>query len=170
MQNAFHWHDINPILGFPKAYYHIEFDHNLYDPGAGRKTAWADWYVGTGKQATRYYNAYSLSDLQNSRTFDQDYHSSVGKVAFRGRPVRSYVWPAASDMNWSHVYFPNNKYSPSSSIHQVNDDETPYIQDAVAHAKAGKTVTLTVFGHTPILGNGPYTCEVYDYSGRWILL
>lgn len=171
MQNAFHWHDINPILGFPKAYYHIEFDRNTYDPGADSKTAWGVWYIGKGDKAnTKYYSAYSLADLQNSATFDQDQHSSVGKIPFRGRIVHSYVWPAADDTNWAHIYFPNNRYAPSGTIHQVNDDETPYIETAIERAKPGKKVTLTVFGHTKIQGSGPYTCEVYDYSGRWILL
>lgn len=171
MQNAFHWHDINPILGFPKSYYHIDFDHNTYDPGIGHKTAWGVWYIGTGKdRSTKYYNAFNLPELQNPATFDQDQHSVVRKVAFRGRLVHSYIWPAANDTDWSHIYFPNNKLSASGSIHQVDDDETPYIQTAVTHAKPGRTIKLTVFGHTPILGDGPYTSEVYDYSGRWILL
>ena len=90
--------------------------------------------------------------------------------AFRGPTVPSYVWPPADDTEWSDVYFPNNAYGASNSIHQVNDDETPYLQKAVAGHSAGQSVTLTVFGHTPFLGRGPYSCEVYDYSGCWVTI
>lgn len=168
-QYAFHPGGTNWLQGFPKPYYHLNFDYNIYEPDPGYKGAWAAWYIWSGGPS-KNYSATGLSELRDAATFDQDQHSAVGKVALRGRTVRSYTWPGANDTDWSDIYFPNNRYSQSSSVHQVDDDETPYIQNALDRAKPGKTIPLTVFGHTRILGNGPFTCEVYDYSGRWLLL
>jgi len=154
----------NGLSGNPK-YYGVKFDYNTYD-AENDKPGWAVWWGDpVGKMI-----ANGLSDLQNPTKFDQDRHSAQGSVTFRGTLVPTYDFPAATDTEWSHICFPNNKYAAKDSIRQVNDDETPYIQKAVTGQKLGRTVALTVFGHTVFKGNGPYTCEVYDYSGRWIRL
>jgi hypothetical protein len=169
-KNAFHWGGTNWLQGFPHPFYHIDFDDNTYDPDPDYTGPWVAWYLWSGGPTHTYYNAGSLTDLQNPATFDQDHHSAVGSVPFRGQTVASYTWPTAKDTDWKDIYFPNNVYGATDSIHQVNDDETPYIQNAVTGKHAGQSVTFTVFGHTPFEGNGPFTCEVYDYSGCWARL
>ena len=166
-RNAIHWGGTNWLDGFPQPHFGLRFDDNVYDPDPGYAGTWAEWYLWSGGPSHVSYDAYRLSDLQDPKTFDQDLHSRQGQVPFRGPTVPSYVWPPAKDTAWGDVYFPNNTYGTSHSIHQVHDDETPYLQNAVAGHSAGQSVTLTVFGHTPFLGNVPYSCEVYDYSGCW---
>jgi hypothetical protein len=170
-KNAFHWHDLNPIAGFPGPHYHDNFDHNTYDPDPGYHGAWAVWFVGPGKPGKdKGYIAYSLRDLQNRKTFDQDQHSRVSDVLFRGKTVPTYIWPLPTDSKWSDVYCPNNVYGQSNSIHEVDDDETPYIENAITGKQVGSRVKLKVFGHTAFTGSGPYTCDVYDYSGRFMTI
>ena len=166
-QNAIHWGGTNWLGGFPQPFFGLRFDDNTYDPDPGYTGAWAAWYIWSGGPSHAFHNASRLSDLQDAATFNQDHHSAQGRVPFRGPTVPSYVWPPAKDTKWDDVYLPNNVYSPSNTIHQVNDDETPYLQNAVAGKSAGQSVLLTVFGHTPFLGGGPFSCEVYDYSGCW---
>lgn len=169
-QNAIHWGGTNWLEGFPQPHFGLRFDDNTYDADPGYTGAWAAWYIWAGGPTHEFHNAYRLSDLQNSTTFAQDQHSRQGRVPFRGSTVPAYLWPPANDTHWSDVYFPNNTYGTSNSIHQVNDDETPYINRAVAGKSVGASVQITVFGHTRFLGSGPYICEVYDYSGRYLQL
>lgn len=169
-QNAFHWGGTNWLEGFPQPHFGLHFDDNTYDPDPGFTGPWAAWYLWAGGATHLFYNAYRLSDLQNPKTFDQDQHSYVGTVAFRGPTVQTDTWPPANDTRWSDVYFPNNTYGPADTIHQVNDDETPYINRAVAGKPVGAIVRLMVFGHTAFEGHGPFTCDVYDYSGRYLSL
>ena len=168
-RDAFRWGGTNWLEGFPGPHYGIDFDDNTYDAAPGYTGPWADWYLWAGGPKTNY-QAYSLADLQNVRTFDQDHHSKQGPVILRGPTVPSYLWPASSDNHWSDIFFPNNAYGTRNSIHQVHDDEAPYINRAIAGKSRGSVVRLTVFGHTSFLGSGPYTCEVYDYSGRYVQL
>lgn len=168
-QYAFHPGGSNWLQGFPAPYFHLDFDHNTYATDPGYKGAWATWYIWAGGPSANY-SASSLADLQNPAKFDQDHHSAVESVPFRGKPVASYIWPAGNDTDWHDIYYPSNRYSPTASVHQVDDDERPYIQQAVAGRKPGDTVRVTVFGHTHFEGSGPYTCEVYDYSGCWAKL
>nr|HET6383942.1 hypothetical protein [Armatimonadota bacterium] len=168
-RNAFHPGGTNYLLGYPAQRYKIEFDHNVYDPDPGYKGSWADWYLWAGGPKTNYH-AFSLAELQNPKTWNQDHHSSVGKVAFRGSAVASFDWPTGGDTDWTHIFHPNNRFGARQTIHQVKDDETPYIEEAIAGRRPGQTVKLRVFGHTPVRGKGPYTCEVFDYSGRWVRL
>jgi hypothetical protein len=150
--------------GYPIGY-GVVFDNNVYDEG-GEPGGWAVWWGDPlGKKA-----ADSLADLQNPSTFNQDHHSVEAKVPFRGELVPTYDFPSGDDSDWSHVCFPSNKYAASDTARQVNDDETPYIERAFANKKSGQTVSATIFGHTQVTGNGPYQCEVYDYSGRWLKL
>ena len=167
--NAFQWGGTNWLEGFPGPHYGIHFDENTYGADPGYTGSWAAWYLWAGGPRTDY-RAYSLADLRNAHSFDQDQHSKIGLVALRGPTIPSYLWPASSDTRWSDILFPNNTYGAKNSIRQVNDDETPYIHRATAGKSSGEVVRLTVFGHTPFLGRGPYTCEVYDYSGRYLQL
>ncbi len=141
-QNALHWGGTNYLEGYPQPTMHLTFDDNVYDSDPGFTGAWAAWYIWAGGPTHEYHNAYSLSDLQNPTTFAQDLHSKQGRVPFRGPTVAAYLWPPASDTQWSDVYFPNNVYGASHSIHQVNDDETPYINRAMAGKLPGRSSQL----------------------------
>jgi hypothetical protein len=97
-------------------------------------------------------------------------HSTVAQTPFRGVTVNTYDFPTDDDVTWSDIYCPNNTYAAANTVHQVNDDETPYIQSAFTGKTIGSNVRLTVFGHTTFVGNGPFTADVYDYSGRFLTL
>lgn len=168
-RSAFQWGGTNWLEGFPRPHYGIDFDNNTYAADPGYAGPWARWYLWSGGPKTNYA-ASSLRDLQNAGTFDQDHHSVTGRVTLRGPAAATYLWPLAQDTNWKDIFFPNNAFGASGSIHQVNDDETPYINRALAAKRAGSVVQLTVFGHTRFQGAGPFTCEVYDYSGRYLEL
>ncbi len=168
-RNAFHPGSGNYLQGYPGPHYAIDFDYNTYSADRGYTGSWADWYYFAGGPRTDFH-AYSLQDLQSAATFDQDKHSRPADLPFRGRLVQAYDWPDKADASWSDVYHPNNNYAPQASIHQVNEDETPYIENVLLHGHPGQRATVTVFGHTPFMGSAPFTCEVYDYSGRWLTL
>jgi hypothetical protein len=151
----------------------VTFDYNVYDPDTnGGK--WAAWYAGTPASI-----AGGLADssqpagqdfLQDPATWNQDQHSIVADVPFRSAPVASYVWPAGSDSNWGDVFYPNNKFALSGSIHQVDDTDGAVdntIDAAIAGHQPGDIVFIPVSAHTPISDS---TCEVYDLNGRWVKL
>ena len=151
----------------------VTFDYNVYDPDTDRGK-WAKWLAGSPAAV-----AGGLTDgsqpkgqdfLQDPATWNQDQHSVVARVAFRGTPPGVYVWPAGNDKNWSDAYLPNNKFSLADSIHQIDDTDGAIentIDAALAGHAAGDIVTIPVSAHTPIAGAA---CEVYDLNGRWVAL
>jgi hypothetical protein len=164
--NGLAWGTANEdhVLATPRAMGSV-IDNNIYDVAPGRHGPWGSWKPTDARQPILVRG---LAQMQSRLGIEA--HGTAQHVAFRGTLVPTAIWPPSSDTEWSHVFYPSNTYAAGSGIRQVNDDETPYIQNAVTHAGAGQKVTIRVFGHTPFQGNGPYTCEVYDYSGRWMQL
>jgi hypothetical protein len=159
----------------------IVFDYNDYD-ATNAQGNWAFWFSKpvvaggltagsqpTGEEVvngTEVYQDY----LQNPATWDQDQHGNTKTIPFRSSVVASYYWPLASDTNWSDVYFPNNKFGLSDSIHQVDDTDGAVdntIDAALAGHKVGTVLTIPVSAHTTITAG---VGEVYDLNGRWVKL
>jgi hypothetical protein len=140
-------------------------DHNIYDIASSYHGPWALWKPTDARAPVAVTG---IAEMRSRLRIEA--HGRAQHVDFRGTLVPTVVWPPDGDTNWSEIYYPGNIYSPHGGIRQVDDDETPYIQNAVSHAAVGSKVVLKVFGHTPFQGAGPYTCEVYDYSGCWIQL
>jgi hypothetical protein len=171
---AFKPEGTNGSFGFPNSGDGIIFDNNTYIPDPGYTGNWATWYIWTNYPSPGWYStpyvATSLADLQNPKTFNQDQNSKVGIASFRGKVANAYIFPPNGDHNWNDIYCPNNVYGATNSVHQVNDDETPYIGKAISGKSSGSQVKLIVFGHTAFTGDGPFICDVYDFSGRYVTL
>jgi len=161
------WWTHNGNFERPPSKQGMVFDSNTYCPETGVTTPWATYGAdATGDPAIQ---AHGLADLQVSPLLIEANGKTSAAPPLRGPLVPVYFYPPAS-FTAQQCEFPNSVYSTTDSIHQVNDDETPYIERAVAGKKAGQKVTLTVFGHTAFTGTGPFTCDVYDYSGRYLTL
>jgi hypothetical protein len=152
---------------------HISFDYNIYDPG-NTSGQWAEWSASSPAEVvgglTNDSHAKGLDYLQDPGTWNQDRHSTVAAIQFRGSPVASYIFPASKDSKWSHVFQPNNVFGLTNSIHQIDDTDGAVkntIDQSIAGHASGDVVFVPVSGHTPIVDN---TCEVYDLNGRWVTL
>jgi hypothetical protein len=161
------WWTRNGNFALPPSVQGMVFDGNTYCPMPGATTAWVK-YGGDDSSATPIF-VHSLSDLQAPPLLLEKNGKTAAAPTLRGPLVPVYFWPPAS-FTPQQCEFPNNNYATTGSIHQVNDDETPYIERAVAGKRAGQKVILTVFGHCAFTGSGPYACDVYDYSGRYLTL
>jgi hypothetical protein len=161
------WWTRNGDFELPPIKQGVIFDNNTYCPAPGNRAAWATY--GAVDSGRAPIVVHSLAELQAPPLLLEPNGSVSAPPPLRGPLVPVYFWPSAS-FSPQQCQFPNNDYSTTESIHQVNDDETPYIERAVAGKKPGKKVTLIVFGHTAFTGTGPYECDVYDYSGRYVTL
>lgn len=149
------------------------FDHNVYDPD-GKSGGWLAWFGAnppmTASGVTRASQAPGSDYLQDPKTWNQDLHSRQTSIAFRSAPVATYIWPAAKDTDWKHVYRPNTVFGLSNSIHQIDDTDGAVhntIDAAIAGHRVGDIILMPVSAHTPLAGS---VCEVYDLNGRWVTL
>jgi hypothetical protein len=90
-------------------------------------------------------------------------HGTQGTIAFRGRLVPTFAYPPESEA----------KTPNSAKLRQVpsEDAENRRIDAVIAHAAAGKTVVIPVFGRGPITGEkGKWVGAVYDLQARYVSL
>jgi hypothetical protein len=151
----------------------ITFDYNVYDP-ANSNGKWVAWFGTNPPESagavTAAYAPAGQDYFQNPKTWNQEQHGSSGAVTFWGTSPKTYVWPGAKDSAWTDIFYPNNNFGLSNSIHQIDDTDGAVINTidgAIAGRKTSETVSVSVSAHTPLV-NG--TCEVYDLNGRWVAL
>jgi hypothetical protein len=151
----------------------IAFDYNDYNPD-NSNGSWAAWFSSNPPKVAGGLTSGSQPSgqdyLQNTSTWDQDLHGNTNAVTFIGSQPAVSIWPASGDTSWTDIYFPNNAFGTSGSIHQINDangSTTNTIDAALSGKTINQVITIPVSAHTPIVSG---VCQVYDLNGRWVTL
>ena len=145
--------------------YGIVVSHNVYDSSQNFRGEWGQWDFYKGVSAKSLEEMQSVIHLEDGTSIEKSLGTFPGQLppgTITNSPSKEQVEANGADRATAAM---SEIETPTSSI-------DAQLAGLPSNQPISTPVTITVFGHTPLVatGSGDFGCEVYDLQGRWVSL